>query len=582
MASPIPTFSENQTQSLYTLPDVLSVDSRLTVASQKQIVIRKGAANNTVQRTTASSLSNAQVIYNVQLGSAVSTIIDPYMYQEIQFNVTVNASGLSQTVQNYVTDLMALRQYPISSVTNTLTVQINGQQITCTPSQFIHELGWYQDFLNGSDQQSVQSIIPIMPDQAPTYSQLNGSSKSPLLGYVSGGEQYSEARGSFNSIFTTVTSTDSAWNFLVTIREPLMIPVLDYELNKDREGMPYINVFNVQVNFLSNLSRILSLDLVNAPAVTSIVANIQSATLVQNWLTAPTNLALPELYLRSYNNIVCNQTLQTSMAPGASNVLQSQSYSMSQIPKKLWVYVKRSNVDTATGYQYSDFTFNISAITVLFNNRAGLLSNWSTVDIYNNNAQEGCKYSFVQNQEFTGTVIQLDPVLLFSLLNDETAGLLGNYNLQVQVTANNISPTDTITPTLYVVWAMDSIISINKDFVSNITQGFITSRDVMAASNLPALPGNFASENIYGGAFLDRLKKFGRNAVNFVKSNKLISKAIPYVGSLIPGAAPFIGPAQQIAESLGVGYYDEPRRPRKVRGGGKTSRKAMLSKSLRY
>ena len=565
------------------LPDVLTVDSRLTVASHKAIVIRKGAANTTQQRTTASSISNSQVVYNVQLNNGNSTIIDRYMEQEITFSVSIGATGLTgmgETVKSFLGGGLpgvlpggsqgnfALRQYPIASITNTLSVQVNQQQVTSTPSQYIHELAWFQ---NLPPQSLIQSITPIMPDQAPDYSPIVGSLKNPLSTYAAGGEHYSESRGSFNASFidNMPAPTATLWSFNVTIREPLMNPFLDYDITKRRAGLPFVQLFNVQSNFLANISRIFSL---NDPMnnITGITVNVIGATLVQTWLTAPTNMNLPPVAVLDYNTVVANQTSipTTFGAIGSGNNTQtvvSQSYQLNQIPKKLWIYVKNNALDVANGYLLSDFTFPISAITVQFNNQAGLLSNWTATDIYNNcMAEEGGRMSFMQSQYFTGCVLSLDPVKLFGLQNDETAGLLGTFQLSVTVTCNNPSTITPFNANLFVTWAMDSIMTITQEGTSNITQGFIRKEDVVMASSLPSNPSVFSEKDIYGGRFGDRIKALAQKALSFVKNNKLISKALPYAAQFIPEAAPFIPAAQQIAQHLGVGRVN-PRQLRSIR-----------------
>jgi hypothetical protein len=551
------------------LPDTLSVDSRLTIGSAKKIEIRKGGQNNTIQRTTATSVSNNQLVFNVQLNNAANTIIDPYMYVEVPISVTVTASGLTgaNTVPVYLADNFSLRQYPLASVTSVAQVQINNQSSTSNPSQFIHQLSQFQDFINGDDQAAVQSIAPIMPDQAPQYNTLAGSSKSPLLSYTSGGEHYSCPRGEFNSLFTTTTGTTATWVFTTTIREPIFNPLVDYDPLKKREGLAYVSLFNVQLTFLSNLSRMFALDLVSCPAITGISVSITSASLVQTWLTAPQSMKMPDVALRSFNTLICNQTTQASFSASEQRVIQSQSYSMNQIPKKIWIFVADAQTDISAGYAKSDFCFSIEQVTVLFNNRAGLLSNMNSADLFNAcMAEEGNKMTYVQSRKFTGAVLCFDPAKLFSLLDNEAPGMLGNYQLQIQVQCTNIS-TSSVTPNIWVVWAMDTILSTDSHSVSNLVQGFLRPEDVAAANGLPAHSSLFAETDLYGGSLWDDIKSFGQKALGFVKDNKLISKGLPLLSSFFPEAAPIIAPLGALAASQGY---------------GKTSRRQMKQRALRY
>src|SRR6185369_4427407 len=384
---------------LLQIPDTIRVDPRLLIDSKKKFVINKGPSNNTAQRQTSSSLSNNQIVFNVVLNNAATTVVDPYMVVESTVRVTIEATGLTgaNTVPVYLNNNFALRQYPQNSITAVAAVQVNNQTTSSYPSQICHTLTQFQDFANGDDQAIGQSITPIMPDQAPEYSDLVGSLKNPLLSYEAGGVQYAEPRGSFNSLFTTVTGTTGSWVFDVVLREPIMNPVLAYDPQSYREGLAYLKILNITLTLVSNINRMFSLDAVTCPAITSVSCNITSSSLVMYWLTLPQTMKLPEVALRSFNTIVTNQTNQVAFSAGEQRTIQSQSYSMNQIPRYIWLWVTDSHTDIATGYQKADTSFSIQAVTVLFNNKSGLLSTYDVSDLYNAcQAEEGNRISFVQ------------------------------------------------------------------------------------------------------------------------------------------------------------------------------------------
>lgn len=537
------------------LPEFNVVDGRMAVASQKQVVIRRGPNNLTIQRQTSSSLSNNQIVFNVVLGNSATTLVDPYMVVETNVNVTISATGMTGTVQNYLNNNFALRAYPFNSVIATCAVQINNQTTSSYPAQFVHEQAQFQDYANGNNQAIGQSITPIMPDQSPTYSLLQGSIKSPLNSYAAGGELYQEPRGAYNANFQTTSSGTGSWVFNVVLREPIMNPVLKYNVQGQREGLAYLKNFNVTLTLLSNISRMFSLDAVTCPNITSIVPNITSSTLVMSWLTVPDTLRLPEVALRSFNTIVTNQTNQVVFSPGQQALVNSQTYSVNQIPKYIWVYVKDAAYDIATGYNKADFTFSIQAVTVLFNNKSGLMSTFDASDLYNAcQAEEGSRISYTQSQNYVGSVLALDPVKLFGLSSSESSGVLGQYNLQIQVQCTNIS-SQSVTPNLWVNFALDTVLTTDMTGNSNLIQGIINQSDVLSANNLPAVPGPFSGSNdIYGGNFIDTIKDYANRAFNFIKQNKLISRGIPtVVGALAPQFLPIAQPFANLANELGVG-----------------------------
>lgn len=513
------------------------------------VEIRKGAANTTVTRSSATSVSASQISFVPTLNN-LSTIIDPYVYVEIPLTVTVNAANPIGPVamQQYVQNFFAPRQYPLNSCINTATVQINNVSVTSNPSQFVHQLAAFQPYDGKEGQALIQSLVPIQPDTSPQYADSAGSLKSPLNWYFTGGEHYSESRGSFVSNFVTIANTPSQWQFTYLLREPIMNPLLDYDPNKKREGLAYVNQMIINLTLASNLSRMFSCDLVNCPNVASVNVSFNTASLVMTWLTAAQAQSLPPTVLKSFNNIIANQTVVPSMASGQQLTIQSQSWTMSQIPRKIWVYVAPStgSLDTPTGFGQSDYNFSIQQVSVLFNNKSSLMANMGPGDLYNAcMASEGCIKSYTESQNYWGSCLILDPALLFGLQDDEAPGVLGNYQLQIQVQCTNISQSTVATPVLYVVWAMENIMVTDSNANTTLSQGFVTQEDVVASNRLPARPASFGEADIYGGSFFDTLKRALGTVYNFAKDNRLVSKGL----ASFPQTAPYA----PIAEQLGFG-----------------------------
>lgn len=536
------------------IPDVLTVDPLLAVSNQKSVVIRKGASSNTTQLTTASSIGPSLISFQPSLNNSRMSILDPYMFVELAMTVTLSATGLNQPIKTYVQNLFALRQYPLNSVINTCSVQLNGQTLTSQPWLIAHQLTQFQDFI---DNESIwQSLTPIMPDMAPQYSDLVGSIASPLNSYNVGTTNLGgQPRGAFNSAFVDVVSGTGTWTFTTTIREPLLVPGLSYTPSGAREGMPYINNLQVQLNFLGYLSRMFSLDAASCPAITDIAVTFNNAILHNTFLTSPLNQSLPSLAVRSFNAITANQTSNggTTVAAGVQTTLQSQSYNLPMIPSKIWVYVIDSQTDTATGYSKSDVTFSIQQLTLTFNDKVGFMSNQGVGDLYNNLvASEGNHNSFIQTQYKVGSVLCIDPVRLLGLDDNQTSGTPGPFLLNLQVTCTNIT-NRTILPSLVVTWGIDTVMTTTPQFETNLSQGYITGEQVLQAASLAAVPGSFLSENIYGGgAAWDKIKNFFRNS-------KIISKTLPILGALAPEFSPITGALGSLAQQQGLGRTSKQR-----------------------
>ena len=563
------------------LPQQVSVSPVLLVGSAKQVEIRRGPSNFTRQAQTASALSNSQIIYNVVLSSPASTIIDSYLYMETVITTTISATGLTggELVKTYVMNNLSPRQYPWNSVINNANVQINNQGISSQPNQYVHALSWFQDFI--SSEASQQSICPIMPDQAPNYHDANGSLKNPLLSYYPGGDHYSSSRGEFITDFVDVVSTSSVWTFNWTVREPLLHPLFEYSpAALNREGLAFVNNFNITLTLVSNLSELFSNDIVNNAAITSIVPNIMSSNLIMYWYTCPTNMRLPEVTLRSFNNIVCNQTsYNLPIAAGASTILQSQSYSFNQIPRKIYIYVADpAALDSAAGFGYTNTFFSIQTISVLFNNRSNLLTNFTDADLFNEmSTGEGSRMTYIQSKYFVGGVLCIDPATHLGLLNTEAPGMLGIFNFQIAVSCTNLT-NRTITPALWVTTSLDTIMMTTANNVTTLIQGYITPQDVINTSMLPQVPMPFLEKNIYGAGFFDDVKNFFSRVGSFVKDNKLVSRVLgaiphPLAQGLAQGAQ-FLGVGARGGYGSVAGYQ--------ANGGRHTSRAEMQRRALRY
>lgn len=559
--------------STLTLPNFLQVDSRLLAGSSKQLEVRKGATSAVVQRTLYSNISNSGVTWTTQLPNASTTILDSYMYGEYGFTFTITAAGLpvGQTVKNYLTNNCALRQYPIASITNTLRVDINEVSPSCQPYQWIHQLGWFQNFINGEDQQVSQGV-PVMPDMCQSYDQAVGSSKSPLNSYFVGSGIYDEPRGSYNTQFVDVVNNINTWQFNVTIREPFFHPCLEFNPMKQREGLPYITRFSITATFLSNLSRMLSIDTVTCPAITGVTVNLNTATLVQSMLTSPLTQIRAPVVVRGYNNIVSQPTqLQQTFNPGVPTQISSQVIQLGMLPDKLFLYVSGlSNFDTPTGFGLTDTNFSIQEVVILFNNVSGILSDMYPYDLWQQLcASENSKVTWPQNTNFVGSILCIDPAKFFRLQN-EAPGMLGNFQLQVTLTCTNISNAPIVNPSLWITSTLPTLMVTTDKFHSSLSNGYLTAQDVAQANSLPAHPITTFHSEIYGsgGPFSDLLKR----ALGYVRENKLISKvALPALAQVFPAAAPYLPAAQSIASSLGVGN-----------GGRRTSRREMMESALRY
>src|ERR1700722_9666610 len=115
--------------------------------------------------------------------------------------------------------------------------------------------------------------------------------------------------------------------------------------------------------------------------------------------------------------------------------------------------------------------------------------------------------TYIQSQYFVGSVLIIDPAAHLGLLDTEAPGMLGIFNFQIQVNCTNLT-SRTITPSLWVTTALDTILMTTSSNVTTLIQGFITAQDVINSQMLPKIPAPFLEKNIYGAGVIDDIRNF--------------------------------------------------------------------------
>jgi hypothetical protein len=164
--------------------------------------------------------------------------------------------------------------------------------------------------------------------------------------------------------------------------------------------------------------------------------------------------------------------------------------------------------------------------------------------------------SYDQFIDKTGSVLCLDLGTDIGLSPDQSPGLLMNVQLGLTCQFVNKHPTESISPTLYVIVVYEGAFSV-VDGSCSASIGVLSSEDILNAKPSPFVSYK-QSQDIFGGGFFDKIKGALQSVHDFTKRNQLISKGL----SLLPG--PGAQAASQAARSLGYGGRG---RPRRARGG---------------
>jgi hypothetical protein len=204
----------------------------------------------------------------------------------------------------------------------------------------------------------------------------------------------------------------------------------------------------------------------------------------------------------------------TAIASGASSTLRTSTIQLNQIPDKLVMFVRPNAMTNAT----PDYFLSIDSVSVNFNNQSGILASATKQDLYRYSVENGSNQNWF---EFSGkankfasgassTIATAGSVLVLEFGKDiqitedfYSAGSLGNFNLQVNVTATNQTGAS-VTPEVVII-TMNSGVFVNERGTSSTYTGILTKQDVLDASAQEPY-GRAEVQRMVGGGFLDTLK----------------------------------------------------------------------------
>jgi hypothetical protein len=537
----------------------LLLQSSLNIDRSVKFGVRRGPTSFSKQTSTASSVSNSSLIFDFQLNGS-QNIIDPFMYMSIPIEVTITGPDLGNPLGDRILSggVFALRSWPLTSCTTSSVIQINNQSISYSPLTSWKELVVFQKTYQESALK--QSLSPVMPDFSQNYADLIASNRNPLNDLTESGPYY-EGRGAFNDNFEILTNTNTQLTFRTTIHEPVVHPLLNYEPTNEKMQPGYIfcNQFITTLSLTGNLNRMFS---ANLPAIniSTMSVNIQqNAALNYYLLSRPQNLLPPNASIRGFTNIITNQSQSlATVLPGQEVTIQSSTLSLSNVPLKIYVYVKRSNVDLPglSALSLTDSWLKIEGVSMLFDNKTSLLGNFSEDDLHLMSIKEGICYSVQTMKSNVGSVLCIDSAYL-GLSETMAPGMItqGPLQLQIQVRCRNISSQPITNVSCYVTTSIQQVFTILSNGEVQVSQGVLTPGDILTATESANTGVSYMSTNeihsdVWGGSIGSFFKNLGKKALSqghqMLKDSGIVSsslRAVPVIGNI----------AGDVAENLGYG-----------------------------
>lgn len=497
------------------------IEPRVDVVSDEQqnhIVLMGGSRVNEQTFTADSS----QVTPAAPI-SAIFTINPPSTMTIVDRNVRVRAYVEVTTDAPHQLGLNdALRQYPLNSIIDVSSVQINGENVSENSGDKLHALKCYGESLQ--DEGRVASTTPTYPDQYQRYADYvqHGSAKNALGSYGENATMMG-ARGGF------VVEVVSPTVFRAVITESLEVSPFTGGVGPRDEGFVNINQMNINLRFTSELSRILSHSSTGGAVTTVGCTFYQRPECLVRFITPDMSQKIPEIQHLPYHSDQDYVRSVGSVAAGATGSVVSDTIKLGQIPESVYLFIRHSR--GTSNFNTSDSFLAIERVSILFNNDSGLLSTATPQDLYEISSRNGCNLSYPAWSHHRGSVLKLRFGVDIGLPEFLAPGTQTQASIQIRVDYRNTSA-DAFDGELYTVYRNVGTFSVFENG-ARASVGNITPDVAVAAKEAPEL-----SHEIYkqmsGGSFWSTLKHVANKVAHLASS--------PVGKGIISVVAPEIAP----------------------------------------
>lgn len=547
-------------------------DPRTILDNERQYAVLKSGQQTTQKAWTTTSISQTSIQFSCPPPSG-QIIVDRKVYFLLPIRLTFSGdAGVGNLLLNPNRD--APRAFPISSSIDTIQVTINNQSVSMQMADIIQPLLHY----NTCDDISLTeySMTPTYMDQSQAYSQLYGTVRNPLASYGDSHDKTMTPRGSFP--FTIVSNTQTSAVVDMVCTEPIFLSPF-YWGHDNGSGFYNVNAMDFNITFLGNAgNRMWSHDA--SSSFTSTISSVSaqfsgfgnSFSYPQNqpymlftYITPletqklPYNMPItyPYFDIQRFPTDI-NSPVPPSPAANSTQTFISNNIQLSSIPRRMYIYVRERNNDLYNTPNNPDTYFSIENLSIQFQNKNGLLSSATKQQLYEMSVKNHCNMSWLQwsggKTNTTGSLTDkfgtIGSILCIEFATDiglediEAPGKLGQYLLQVTLTATNISNRD-INPTMYIVVVSEGTFTIEGLGKASTNIGVISSQDILNAQQNPFIDYNDV-QCVNGGNFLSGLKRFGNQLWRNIKeyTPKILDGIGKYglpIAKTFATVAPFMG-----------------------------------------
>ncbi len=546
---------------IFPLSTVRVSEPRVKINEERQFAILSGGSQVSWKPYTTTSFSTTSIQFTTPPPNP-NIIVDRKVLLRMFFTLTF----VGDTTDPLVPLLSippagsadAPRAYPLSNgIINTMAVNINNTQVSINMNDVMAALLWYNT--PPKERYRDYSMTASMLDRSQAYSDLFGQVLNPLGQY--GDNVMEVARGGFVG-YTVLTNTQTSATVSLEVTEPIFLSPFVFGCG-NQSGFEGVQTMDWNLT-LGDLTRLWSHDSVNGNVATFTSLTVTLPTspqLLFNYITPKELMPLPRAIVYPYFNVERYPTDFGNVLAGASATVSSNNIQLQSIPSRLYIFIRRRNADKTL---YTTDTFaRIDTLQLNWNNRSGLFSSATSQDLYRMSVDNGLETSWTQWYKQTGSVLCIEFGKDVGLDDLEAPGLLGTYQLQMNIAFTNPSAA-TINYTLYIVPISTGTFSI-ADNRAVAQVGVVTKGNILDSKTSPEVSYK-AMENIYGGNIFAGIKEF------IGKAASKIGEILPYVGKAVGVAKLLTGMG-----SVGAGVVGGRRPRRKMRGGELISRSELRS-----
>ena len=508
---------------------------------------------------------------------STTTIMDRRVMVRYNIKVSLTTNGDTQDPFNEGAGLgfNGLRQFPMSSIIDTTTIQINGESISDNTAEILHPMLNYGVYYDA--QTSYNSTSPVMNDNYQNYEDWlksgagGGNAKNPLAAW--GANSVIDTRASFVPTSSTQRLGNlKIWDVEYEITEPLFLsPFSSGFSSKLEQGFVNINQMTINLRFKSELGYIWCTTPYRGANGTTftpdaVVTNVaviftKTPTLLVTYISPDITQPIPPIQVLNYSKpLVFKKDLGTF--DGSNKVtITSDSIKLSQIPRKMFLWCAVNPQDAVgqltTGpittakqpWVTTDTYPALENINVQWANQTSLLATATKQQLYDMCVMNGLKRSYTQWKDYVGSVYCVEFGTQIGLLDSEAPGCVSQAQIQVTSSWLNLCVNNALPKrkyTFYMMFLLEGTCSITENSARALLGNF-TPADVLNAKKQPQQMTMDYSDYNGGGQFFTNLKNFFKKlgGIGHIILSGPIGQGLKVA---FPEAAPFITGVDKVAQ----------------------------------